>query len=271
MPKAFIHRDLKPENICCAKNGELKILDLGLARNLHAELELQRYSGTPAYSSPEQCACLPTEGRSDQYSLALILFEMLTGRKVFEEIDPLELLRAHQQAACPKIRDLAAHLPDHVDRVFQKALSKSPADRYTTCSEFISELAGPLAATSTLLQTRSHWLATDRSDRIAFYLAHAPEQVPLARKLLAELTAKRYRGWLFNRDATAGTSAHKQINTAIERSQIVVAMVSRSTLRSAEFAREIEYAHCLHVPIVATLLTCRSASCKRLLQRGIVC
>jgi serine/threonine-protein kinase len=88
-----VHRDLKPENISFTKSGEFKILDLGLARDIKRDFETGTYAGTPAYSSPEQAACRPTDGKSDQYALALIVFEMLTGRKAFVGTDPLDLLR----------------------------------------------------------------------------------------------------------------------------------------------------------------------------------
>lgn len=258
--KGVIHRDLKPENICCAKNGELKILDLGLARDIHAELQSQRYSGTPAYSSPEQCACLPTDGRSDQYALALVVYELLAGRKAFIARQPLQLLQMHRHDSCPCVREFAPDVPEHVDDALMRALCKNPDDRFPTCQEFVKELAGPSASAP-----YSYMLSQVSDERLSFYLSQAADQTPLARKIVGELTHQKHPCWLFCRDALPGVPATRQTRSALERCQALVALISRSSLRSAELAREIEYAHELHVPILPlvidlTLAELRSAA-----------
>ena len=75
-----VHRDLKPENLMVLNEGRVKVLDLGLARQFDRQVEWT-FAGTPAYAAPEQAAELPVDGRADQYALALIVYEMLTGQR----------------------------------------------------------------------------------------------------------------------------------------------------------------------------------------------
>jgi serine/threonine protein kinase len=81
-----VHRDLKPENIRATEQRLFKILDLGLAREFSRQADW-RFAGTPAYAAPEQAAERPSDGRTDQYALALIIFELLTGRRPFKSDD----------------------------------------------------------------------------------------------------------------------------------------------------------------------------------------
>ncbi len=75
----IVHRDLKPDNIRATEQGLFKILDLGLARDFLRHSDWSGFAGTPAYAAPEQAAGLPCDGRADQYALAVIAFELLTG------------------------------------------------------------------------------------------------------------------------------------------------------------------------------------------------
>jgi hypothetical protein len=95
--RGVIHRDLKPENICITKQGHPKILDFGIARDLRIDFQLEGFCGTPQYAAPEQVACSATDGRTDQYTLALLAWEMLAGRRVFEADNVSEFLRLHRQ------------------------------------------------------------------------------------------------------------------------------------------------------------------------------
>ena len=89
--RRIVHRDLKPENIRATEQKQFKILDLGLAREFNRQ-EDWRFAGTPAYAAPEQAAELPSDGRADQYALAVIVFEILTGRRPFESDSWIDLL-----------------------------------------------------------------------------------------------------------------------------------------------------------------------------------
>jgi hypothetical protein len=135
-----VHRDLKPENIKATEQGQLKILDLGLAKEFRRHADWSGFEGTPAYASPEQAAGLPCDGRTDQYALALIAYEMLVGRRPYTERDPWELLRRHRDEPPPPPQRFGAGLPDSVCVALLKALNKDPNRRFATCEEFAREI-----------------------------------------------------------------------------------------------------------------------------------
>jgi serine/threonine-protein kinase len=133
--RRVVHRDLKPENIRATSQGQFKILDLGLAREFDRHDDW-RFAGTPAYASPEQAAELPSDGRSDQYALALIAFEMLTGRRVFLDRDWRELLEKHRSHPPPSLSDIRPELPRAIGAAIERGLRKDPNRRFATCEEF---------------------------------------------------------------------------------------------------------------------------------------
>jgi hypothetical protein len=134
-----VHRDLKPENIREKEKGRFMVLDFGLAR-VFSRVELTGYSGTPAYTSPEQAAVLPIDGRSDQYSLALIAYELLTCRRPFESHNYLGLLEMHKTEPPSPPWGMVPDLPMKTWLVLLRALEKNPDERFDTCSEFAEAL-----------------------------------------------------------------------------------------------------------------------------------
>lgn len=247
--RGVVHRDLKPENICLTRGGEFKILDLGLARDIAHDVETGTYSGTPAYSSPEQAECRMTDGKSDQYALGLIVFEMLSGRQAFSATDPWQLLRQQIEAPPPRIRDLLGDFPDRAERVLLRALHKQRAERFATCQEFAQDLASGVRAGSS-----RHVVSTSVEDRIGFYLAHVAEESLLARNLAHALRQQKYSTWYYGRDALPGIPFTTQSRKAIERSQAMVLLVSHPALRSRDFERELEYAYDIGRPLLPLLI-----------------
>jgi len=246
--RGIIHRDLKPENVSLTKRGEFKILDFGIARDLRQELRSGQYSGTPTYSSPEQAACRHTDGRSDQYALALIAFEMISGRKVFDAEDPVQVLQRHLHEIPPDPRKVVPNLPDSAGEAILRALSKRPQDRFTTCQDFADSFGRDS------LQTPRHAVLTPVEQRLAFHIGHGAEDSLLAGRLARELEQRGYRCWSFGRNAQAGSSCFTQIQSAMARAQAALFLISRSVLHSTELQLEMEFAREIGIPRLCLLL-----------------
>jgi serine/threonine protein kinase len=155
--RRIVHRDLKPENIRATEQRLFKILDLGLAREFSRQDDW-RFAGTPAYAAPEQAAERPPDGRTDQYALAVIIFEMLTGSRPFQSESWLDLLEKHYSEPPPSPRTLVPELSEIVEAAVLKSLEKDPNLRFSTCTELAVALGcqfltGPVALPEMLLET----------------------------------------------------------------------------------------------------------------------
>ena len=145
-----IHRDLKPANITFAEQGQPVIVDFGLAELMALggfgsttpkEAAESTITGTPAYMSPEQAEGQPIGPASDRYGLALIAYEMLSGRLPFSAEDTVSLVLARLKEAPVPITNVIPALPSQLNAVFQRALARNPQDRYPTASAFAAALA----------------------------------------------------------------------------------------------------------------------------------
>jgi len=138
----IVHRDIKPANIMMTTAGISKVADFGIARITETSVTRTGLAvGTPNYMSPEQVAGQKVDGRSDQFSLAVMLYELLCGEKAFPG-DTLTtvLYRIMQEDPVP-IRRVNPSLPDAVDAVLRKSMSKSPNDRYPKAADLARDLS----------------------------------------------------------------------------------------------------------------------------------
>jgi serine/threonine protein kinase len=140
--RGFVHRDIKPSNVIVAEDGRATLTDFGLVKaGEGTKLSTTgMVFGTPEYMSPEQAQGEKVDGRSDIYSLGIMLFEMLSGQVPFEADTPLEVSVKHLTAALPLPRAVNPDIPELVERVILKAMAKAPEDRYQRVSEMAEAL-----------------------------------------------------------------------------------------------------------------------------------
>jgi len=138
-----VHRDIKPQNIVINSQDVVKITDFGLARSRETVTLTQSnvFMGTAYYIPPEQAESgRSADTRSDLYSVAAVLFEMLTGRPPFEGETAVDIVIKHMNEKVPSVCRLRSDLPPELDHFMQKAMSKSPDERYLTPKEFIAAI-----------------------------------------------------------------------------------------------------------------------------------
>ena len=139
--RGIVHRDLKPANIMIAQGTEIRIADFGAAFLKKSQVAQTAAMGSPFYMAPEQIAGRDPTFHSDMYSLGVVLYELLTGRRPFvaERLDALVQRILHAEAAPPST--LRAGLPREIDPVVLRAMKKDPAQRYGTWAQFGVELS----------------------------------------------------------------------------------------------------------------------------------
>jgi serine/threonine-protein kinase len=138
----IVHRDVKPGNLLIDERGHVKVADFGIASaaGLDSFTHTGTILGTAGYLSPEQARGERAGTASDRYGLAIVAWELFTGRRPFEAQTPAAEAAAHVQAPVPSITAANRDLPRAYDPIFERALAKDPAHRYETSAELVGEL-----------------------------------------------------------------------------------------------------------------------------------
>jgi len=139
--EGIVHRDLKPANILFRADGRPVIVDFGLAKDLGIQSTLTiagKLLSTPRYMSPEQCMGTAVDTRSDLYSVGVIFWEMLTGRKIYDGANAAEVIRMHVAEPPPQLPEpLQVH-----QALLEKLLAKKPDERFQSAAELCAAIGG---------------------------------------------------------------------------------------------------------------------------------
>ena len=139
--KGIVHRDIKPQNILVVDNGVVKVADFGIA-NLQSEVpDVENEAiGSMHYISPEQARGLPVDGRSDIYSLGIVMYEMLSGKLPFDGDDDRTVALKHLSAVPTPLREIAPSVPEALEKIVMKAMNASLDERYQTADALVADL-----------------------------------------------------------------------------------------------------------------------------------
>lgn len=144
--QGVVHRDMKPSNIMLDGDGNALVADFGIARYVEQKSENNEITsfgmtvGTPGYMSPEQILTGEVDGRTDVYSLGVILYELLTGNRPYGGDSATAVKMKHLNAPIPSLQTASASMPPSLDAVMQRALAKEKDQRYALVTDFIREL-----------------------------------------------------------------------------------------------------------------------------------
>ncbi len=185
LPLGFVHRDISPHNLMISYQGDIKVTDFGIAKAATSAMTRRTapgvFRGKVAYMSPEQAACEQIDARSDLFSLGVVLYEMVTGTRLFS--GSLEEVLSQVRGFEPRGQDLLAGLPVDVQSVIGRALAARPSERYQSAAELQRDLDGIIAARG-WLGARAELAATMRGEfaaKIARERQDAnPQQMALA-------------------------------------------------------------------------------------------
>jgi tRNA A-37 threonylcarbamoyl transferase component Bud32 len=271
--QGMIHCDIRPSNVLLTAQGEPVLTDYGIAKiiGITQQAATGTVMGSAYYRSPEQAQGIAVDGRTDIYSLGVMLFESLAGQVPYEGDTPATVLVRHITAPVPAVCALNVDLPPLLDGVMRVALAKDPGARFQTGQALAVALRtalGPLTGQggaelgtatrverssggapapqgATRSEARGPAPAEPPGERAAahdVFISYAANDKPVADAVCAALEAKHIRCWIAPRDVLPGQRFAEALVTAIHAARVFVLVFSSATNRSQQVERELDRA-----------------------------
>jgi serine/threonine protein kinase/serine phosphatase RsbU (regulator of sigma subunit)/tetratricopeptide (TPR) repeat protein len=238
----LIHRDLKPENVILNTDGSLKLIDFGLGGDIE-EINItsnrNETVGTYFYSSPEQLRILKrkVDGRSDLYSLGILLYECLTGKRPFESSDLAELLQMHAQVRPAPLACADIGCPLVFGQIIEKLLAKDPDDRYQSAASLLFDLEN----LSSLESERKNRGAVEIGKQDAAGSAHSrlplmgrQQELASLQQAIQSLQQKRGSFQIIEGEGGAGKSRLVKEAVQLARAQNLLVLTAKCTLQAQD-------------------------------------
>ncbi|NUP05205.1 MAG: serine/threonine protein kinase [Polyangiaceae bacterium] len=186
----IVHRDISPQNIVVTFSGDIKVVDFGVAKSLHASEESKggHLKGKVPYMSPEQAEGQDIDFRSDIFAAGVILFELTTGRRLFKSSSEYDTLKLICETEYPMPSDVAPNYPAALERIVMKALAKNPDARYQSARDMQAELESFVRQERLPVSTVSmgKWMQDLFADKLAMQKADLQDIKPLADQIAAQ-------------------------------------------------------------------------------------
>lgn len=140
--RGIVHRDIKPQNIMLLSDGSIKVMDFGIARFAREEGKTMtdKTIGSVHYISPEQARGDITDEKSDIYSVGVMMYELLTGKKPFDGDNPVQIALMHMQTMPKNPREISSTIPEGLEQIVMRAMQKDSSKRYQSASEMIKDI-----------------------------------------------------------------------------------------------------------------------------------
>ncbi|MCB9632106.1 MAG: serine/threonine protein kinase [Sandaracinus sp.] len=180
-PLDLVHRDISPHNLFLTREGHVRVLDFGIAKSAYQQTRTESgvIKGKLPYMAPEQARGKDVDGRADQFALGIVLWEMVTGQRLFARDDPVLTMQAMFHEKTPKPSSVRP-CPEVLERIIMKALRKSPTDRFDSCESLAHALRAWLASVDAESEARlvrkllAHAVPPQEDE--AFYASDRPQE-----------------------------------------------------------------------------------------------
>jgi serine/threonine protein kinase len=246
--QGIFHRDIKPSNILIASDGRPLLADFGLVwlgERKERITESGFFVGSPEYMAPEQASGDLVDGRADQYSLGIVLYEMLTGQLPFQATNVIGLISQHVHTPMPDPRLLRPDLSPGVVNVLFRATAKDPKDRFSTITDFAHALqiafTQPSSSTLAVSKLREDGASTPAHLFISYVHGAGPDQELAA--YLSEFLAAQGHDVFIDITLRTGDLWVEQIDRQIKASDFLIVLLSQRSADSEMVQAEIRRAY----------------------------